>query len=258
MWAATIPLLGIGGTRSGRTRGSVDIVLHSLLDVNDAIALQAFVLPRLTFEIPSFNLVNILWTHLEDLPLADPNFGKPGPIHIIIGADHYGQIIKPGIKKGEASSPIAQLTLFGWVVSGPVTSGFSESERGIYHCHIDHDLQNLLTCFWKQEEIPNIVKKSLSSEEEECEAQFRSTFSRDSDGRYIVRLPLRSPRSSLEDVNTTALRCLSRLHKRSEREPSYCKLYTEFLHKYETLGHMIPIPESEINAAPVFYLPHHG
>ncbi|XP_018406689.1 PREDICTED: uncharacterized protein LOC108782813, partial [Cyphomyrmex costatus] len=254
--AASIPLLGIGGTYSGRTKGFVDIVLHSLLDTADSYALQAFILPRLTFEIPSSSVTSTSWTHLKDLPLADPHFSKPGLIHIIIGADHYGQIIKPELRKGEPSSPIAQLTLFGWIVYGPVAPGISE--RGSYHCHVDRDLQNLLTCFWKQEDIPKTVEKFLNSDEADCEAHFRSTVSRDSSGRYIVRLPLKSPATLLGDSTAIAFRCLSRLLKRLEREPSYSKLYTEFLHEYQTLGHMISVPESEVDASPVFYLPHHG
>ncbi|XP_018406342.1 PREDICTED: uncharacterized protein LOC108771297, partial [Cyphomyrmex costatus] len=172
--AATIPLLGIGGTCSGRTKGSVDIVLHSLLDVNDSYSLQAYILPRLTCEIPSFIVIDTSWTHLNDLPLADINFGKPGPIHIIIGADHYGQIIKPELRKGRSFSPIEQLTLFGWAISGPVSHGIREIQGGSYHCHVDHDLQNLLTNFWKQEDIPKTVEKSLSSDEADRETQFCS------------------------------------------------------------------------------------
>ena len=62
------------------------------------------------------------WIHLKYLPLADPNFGKPGSIHIIVSADSYGQIIKPELIKGDLMSPIAQLILFGWALTGPVAS----------------------------------------------------------------------------------------------------------------------------------------
>jgi len=38
--------------------------------------------------------------------LQHPNFDKSGPIHIIIGVDAYGQIIKFDLIKGDLSSPI--------------------------------------------------------------------------------------------------------------------------------------------------------
>ncbi|XP_018370072.1 PREDICTED: uncharacterized protein LOC108765723 [Trachymyrmex cornetzi] len=219
---AIILLLGIGGTHSGRTRGVVYMKLYSTFNDFDSFVLQAFILPRLTFEIPSFEVTRDSWAHLSNLQLADPQFNKPGPIHIIIGADAYGQIIKPEIIKGDSSSPVTQLTLFGWAVSdpfGPVT---------------------------------------LNPDDADCEEHFRSTFSWDQTGRYIVRLPLKSPAIALGDSSSTALRCLSRLQKRLACDPSYCKLYTDFLQEYQSLGHMVPVLESKANGSPVFYLPHHG
>lgn len=114
---AAIPLLGIGGTYSGRTRGSVLLTIHSKIDNSVSYMLEAFVLQRLTFQLPSFEVAKESWAHLTYLELADPHFGKPGPIHVIIGADSYGQIIKPELLRSDSSSLIAQSTLFGWVIS---------------------------------------------------------------------------------------------------------------------------------------------
>ena len=43
---------------------------------------------------PSFQAQPQTWPHLKGLKLADPEFLTPRPIDIIIGADHYSQIIK--------------------------------------------------------------------------------------------------------------------------------------------------------------------
>jgi hypothetical protein len=52
-------------------------------------------------------------------------FEDPQSVHIntidvktIIGADVYGSVILPGLMKGPTSTPIAQSTIFGWVISG--------------------------------------------------------------------------------------------------------------------------------------------
>jgi len=256
--SAAIPLLGIGGTFSGRTRGSVHVSLHSEFEASDAYTLQAFILPRLTFKIPSFEVATVSWTHLNNLQIADPNFCKPGSIHIIIGADSYGQIIRPGLIKGDPSSPVAQLTLFGWVVSGPAALNTRDKVDHVYHCAVDRDLQNLLTYFWKQDDLPTTTANSLSPDEAECEEHFRSTVSRDRSGRYIVRLPLKSSATLLGDSSNSALRILSRLRKKFTTEPSYGKLYTDFLEEYQSLGHMIPVGNAEVLDSPVYYLPHHG
>lgn len=80
--------------------------------------LQAFVLPRLTFKIPSFTVSTESWSHLQGLQLADPNFGHSEPVNLIIGANSYGQIIKPDLIQSSSSSLVVQLTIFGWIYLG--------------------------------------------------------------------------------------------------------------------------------------------
>ena len=49
----------------------------------------AVVMPRVTCDLPlhpvSFDLQ---WRHLEGIPLADPNFGLPGRVDILLGVEH--------------------------------------------------------------------------------------------------------------------------------------------------------------------------
>ncbi|KYN05933.1 hypothetical protein ALC62_03129 [Cyphomyrmex costatus] len=256
--SAAIPLTGIDGTFSGHTKGQVAVTLYSALDLTASYELRAYILPKLTCEIPFFEVSRHSWSHLDNLRLADPDFGKPGPIHVIIGTDSYGQIIHPNLIKGDPSSPVAQLTLFGWVISGPVNSSTSINQGSVYHCLVDTDLQDLLTRFWEQEEIPKSAITPLNPNDADCEEQFRSTVSRDRDGRYIVRLPLKSPVTLLGDSSATALRCMSRLRSRLNQDRTYAKLYSEFLLEYQTMGHMVPVAEPESANPFTCYLPHHG
>jgi hypothetical protein len=55
------------------------------------------------------------WSHISHLPLADPGFGHPGRIDILLGAD---EIIGQGRRKGPIGSPTAFETDFGWVLCG--------------------------------------------------------------------------------------------------------------------------------------------
>lgn len=113
--SASIPLLGIGGSRSGRTKSVVTAQLYPMQDSSMCCKLHAYILPRLTCQLPAFTAEKSSWSHLEKLQLAEPDYWRPGPIDIIIESDSYGQIIKPEIIQGYPPTPLAQLTIFGWV-----------------------------------------------------------------------------------------------------------------------------------------------
>ena len=70
------------------------------------------------------------------------------------------------------------------------------------------------------------------------------THTRDISGRYIVRLPLISAPQDLGDSYTTAHACLNRLIRRISRDENYHQLYSEFLTKYDSLGHMIRVSDN--------------
>lgn len=54
--------------------------------------------------------------------LADPQFGIPGNIDVLIGADVWGQVVEGDIKLGGLHEPHAQRSRFGWVVFGPASA----------------------------------------------------------------------------------------------------------------------------------------
>ncbi|XP_039433435.1 uncharacterized protein LOC120415863 [Culex pipiens pallens] len=55
-----------------------------------------------------------------DIIFADPHFGKPGPIDMIIGAEFFFDLLAAGRHKIVEDGPTLQETLFGWIVSGKV------------------------------------------------------------------------------------------------------------------------------------------
>lgn len=81
------------------------------------------------------------------------------------------------------------------------------------------NLNKQLARFWELEELPEA--KALSKEERDSESYFRQTTTRDSEDRFIVRLPLKVEASHLDDPKQTAERRLSNLErswlKRQER-----------------------------------------
>lgn len=256
--AASIPLLGIGGTYSGRTKGSVEIQLQSIHDKTSSCLIRAFILSHLTTKLPPFNVSSPSWPHISGLQLADPDFSFTGPIHIIIGSDNYHAVIRPGLIPGDSSSPTAQQTIFGWVLCGPTSADDTPLSAQVYHCSPDLELQDLITRFWTQEELPNTIKTTLNEEEEECEKHFLTTHSRDTTGRYVVRLPLKANPSALGESKSKALGCLKRLFLQFSSKNTFQKLYVDFIDEYKHMGHMVEADRSSDQTSYEHYLPHHG
>uniref|UniRef100_A0ABD2XQ08 Reverse transcriptase domain-containing protein n=1 Tax=Trichogramma kaykai TaxID=54128 RepID=A0ABD2XQ08_9HYME len=121
----------------------------------------------------------------------------------------------------------------------------------------DTNLDNLLTKFWTQEEVPVSANASLTSEEAHCENHFVTTHSRDSTGRYVVRLPLKEPASVLGDSFTRARACLRGIISKHNKDPEYKQMYEAFMKEYAQLQHMTQV-SSKPPTTPVYYLPHHG
>ncbi|XP_043288383.1 uncharacterized protein [Venturia canescens] len=197
---------------------------------------------------------------LGGIPLADPDFSVPDAVDLILGADAYGKLVRSQIRRGSPEEPIAQNTIFGWAIFGPCNEAHNSS-GWVQHAAVDHGfqaLQDLLAQFWVQEEVPVQFGSDLTPEEQECEAHFVATHSRDNSGRYIVRLPLRSSAIQLGQSFHTAHACLNRLVRKLDRDSHYKGLYDTFLGEYESLGHMSRVRDDEVGRDRVYYLPHHG
>lgn len=256
---ASLPMISVGGQNVGSTRGVVSLRLRSRIDSSFEINVSAFILPRVTDRVPSQAVLTTSWTHLADLPLADPEFAIPGAIDLILGADVYGTLLCGSIKRGSSNAPVAQETSFGWIVSEPAIYTSTPScpvSFGIRSAK-NIDLHEELQTFWLQEEVLSSAINRRNPDEIECEKHFLGTHSRDKTGRYILRLLFRSTPQSLGESRSTATKMLERVRHRIQRDPSFGKLYSDFMLQYERLGHMQPVNHFQDEKSPV-YLPHHG
>ncbi|XP_070144670.1 uncharacterized protein [Drosophila kikkawai] len=82
----------------------------------------AYVLPQLAGKLPSYPIPQNLLKELPDVPLADPTFFESSEIDVLIGADILPSVLLGGSKNNIFGSLLAQETIFGWVLSGPVSS----------------------------------------------------------------------------------------------------------------------------------------
>ncbi|XP_011858460.1 PREDICTED: uncharacterized protein LOC105556014 [Vollenhovia emeryi] len=173
--SSSVTINGIGGAKATQTLGLVQLRLKSLHS-KDIVTIDAHILNKLTTLIPSVKVKHGHWKHVNELCLADPEYYRPRTIDIIVGADHYGSIIRPKMIKRDPNSPVAQLSIFGWIILGPINSTDSSSVCAYQvAAHKEDALQELLAKFWIQEEAPEDGQPTLTSEEEECETHFRTT-----------------------------------------------------------------------------------
>ncbi|XP_055910525.1 uncharacterized protein LOC129944888 [Eupeodes corollae] len=233
--ATNASICGIGQVQSEFSTSMCPLTLESRINPDVHIPVSAVVLKRLTGNLPSQSVDASNLVELKGLRLADPNFDKPASIDILIGADIYPLILREGVKKEKDFSPIAQNTVFGWVLSGPC-------ER-----------------FWELEEVPEI--KPFSNEDKFCEKLYTDTTTRNLDGSYTVKLPFK-PHLNISDLGlsrSSAVLQFLRQEKRLLCDISLREEYNKVLNEYISLKHMTLRSKGELNLSTQhFYLPHHA
>ncbi|XP_070162567.1 uncharacterized protein [Polyergus mexicanus] len=266
-----ISVSAVGGINAGTFQHATHIFISHRKSLAPSLSTTALILKSLTSYTPRRHVDLSSLSYLSDLPRADSDPTSSDPINIIIGADLYSDIIRDGIRRGSVGQPFAQNSIFGWIISGPLTSlerndpsqstmTFGHCDRGrisAHHTISSPSLEEELRRFWEIEELPR--QSILTPQEKQCEEHFSSTHYRDSDGRYIVRLPFKtSPPIDIGKSRFRAEKMLNSLVRRLRDKPEVAKEYFDFISEYERLGHMRPVPMPQGDKEPAVYLPHHG
>lgn len=257
---------GLGSDKNAtlQSKGYVTIKVQSRHDPNFIVEVKAHILKKLTCLLPERKIVIQAWSsHISDLKLADPSFGVPNKIDILLGAEVYCQILMEGVIKGLPGFPMAQNTKLGWILSGSIRTPQKRDDlqqNNIVSMHTCISADDLLKKFWELEEPLFNGKRLLSEEEQSCEDFFIKTHKRDSSGRYVVRLPFRTSNPECQYGNSydIARKRFYLLEKRLLNNPEFQIQYSNVIEEYLTLGHMEVIPELERNKPTAIYLPHHA
>jgi hypothetical protein len=90
-----------------------------------------------------------VWPHLSDLKLADPDSSSQHPIHLLIGSNLFSSIlVRESPRLGPTDAPVAQKTVFDWIISGP--TGIAPHDIDQAHvslCIAECDTNSLLRKF---------------------------------------------------------------------------------------------------------------
>lgn len=220
--------------------------------------ISCLVLPHITSYLPTVSInkhkLNIP-THIQ---LADPNFHESQPVDMLIGADHFWDILEEG-RLRLSSGPFLQNTKLGWVVSGPFYHGNRLSQAVTCNCSTldTQAIDKQVRLFWELEELPSDRNSGgyRSESERQCEDHFVKTTTRVANGRFCVRIPFKQTPDVLGESYSQAKRRFLALEKRLHGNPTYKQLYHDFIHEYIQLGHMSRITAySNLH----YFMPHHG
>lgn len=241
-----------------RSEQSCDLLIRSR-NSTFSTHLNCCVLPKITYSLPNTHVdVHSLQLPLN-ITLADPDYHIPSDIDILIGADVFWSLLQEG-RMRLPDGPYLQNTHLGWIISGSLphnkhTTNKTNTTNTIC-CALSSSLDDQLKRFWELEEVDNskLSNNILSADDKVCEELFISTTTRDSDGRFAVRIPLRESVDSLGDSYELAKNRFLSLERKLDHSPELKRMYSDFLQEYLMLGHMTRIDTFTL---PCYFLPHH-
>ena len=253
----------ISGINNGtsQSRKVCSLILSSHFNPGIRIEANAFVIPQVTGNIPSCHLNISNFSDLSHLNLADSEFYRSSKVDLLIGCDLIPLIMRNGIKHNISGSLLAQETVFGWILSGPIPSSTISSFSTSIVLSEEDRLDKAISRFWEVEELPQ--KRFLSADDQFCEDLFVKTTKRSSDGRYIVSLPFKEDfpanielGQSRSGAYAQFLRNETRLGKTPDIKADYDQVLLEYFHLDQM--NLIPSPSFEVQNPLHFYLPHHA
>ena len=232
---------------------SVSPVKPSAKKVN----VTAVVVPQVTCDLPFHPIpFKAGWNHLSNLPLADPGFGSPGRIDILLGVDVFVDVLLHGRRAGPPGSPVAFETHFGWVLAGNTDSCAPTNRVATYHvsCITGDDI---LRQFWKIEEQP-LSESNLTPEERSVVQHFKTNHCRTESGRFVVPLPKRENVQPLGESRSLVVRRFLSLERTLHSRDQFDEV-DEVMKEYFKLGHAELVPPEDLNKSlhEVYYLPIH-
>ncbi|XP_055910886.1 uncharacterized protein LOC129945251 [Eupeodes corollae] len=255
---------GVNSSVTATSSKMCSFTLRSKFDKQFSLFAQALVLKTVADSLPSISVELENAQTLFDFPLADPCFNQCAKIDVLIGADLYPFIIRDGLKPNVFQSIMAQNTVFGWVLLGPLkksssqyNSQCSRSLSFYNEISLDEEIQK----FWQIEELPQ--NQMLTAAEQYCENLFEETTYRDKTGRYVVRLPFKDDslhNTRLGNSHEITKRQFLRNEKRLLFNPTLKNEYDSVLSEYIDLGHMKPSDSADtfVEKGASYVMPHHA
>ncbi|XP_072160829.1 uncharacterized protein [Bemisia tabaci] len=260
------PISGLGNQAVNDIHGTVECEIKSRIESQPVFTSTATIMTKITTDLPNISLPHTMSKPLRTLTLADPEWMKPGPVDLLIGADLYPHIYDGRKIILDENWPIALSSIYGWVMTGKFSASHdatriaavTTSESAPITALLSINSEPIETCLrrhWEIEEPPSRPAKSPN--DLLAEELFLEKHSRDSDGRYSVPMLLTEEKINLGDSYHLAKNRLIKLEHRLNGNPDFRNAYKDFMKEYEELGHMKQVDKDSIGQGK-YYIPHHG
>ncbi|XP_073833229.1 uncharacterized protein [Musca autumnalis] len=120
--AVKASILGVSRSVSVISDKECSIHIVSPLDATHSMDTTALVVPTVADNLPSCAIPTDTLPQLPNLRLADPDPFFSHSVDLLLGADLYPKILAQGSHTKILGSLIAQSTVFGWILTGPMPS----------------------------------------------------------------------------------------------------------------------------------------
>lgn len=117
----TVPLTGLSDISFPHVDGFVHCTISPRYSADNDVNVKAWIFPKITGGMPSRLLPKTFRDNFANLALADPDFDRPSPIDILLGADVFAQIVDGKRVVINDILPVEFGILFGWILVSPVS-----------------------------------------------------------------------------------------------------------------------------------------
>ncbi|XP_011858632.1 PREDICTED: uncharacterized protein LOC105556166, partial [Vollenhovia emeryi] len=240
-----------------QTKSMINVRVKSRFN-NFCENIECIILPRITQPLPQRFISKPEIVVPDHIKLADPNFNVPADIDMLIGAELFWRLLCAGQIRTSRSQPILQKTHLGWIISDPTLCKDTSTSSPVVSClAVTEDLNRTLNRFWEVDHVMSLPE--TSPEEQACERFVQDTVKRNSDGRFVVQLPIKSDKlMSLGESRDIATRRFKSLERRLINSPKMYTDYKHFIQDYIDLGHMREVTHPLESVDKTYYLPHHA
>ncbi|XP_031631810.1 uncharacterized protein LOC116346047, partial [Contarinia nasturtii] len=226
---------------------------------NFTMRLDLYVVPSKFTRQPQHAIPN-LRPYDKEMLLADDYFDTPNPVHILLGADVWAEVLRLGLYK-HTSGAIMLTTALGNIILGKaiIDQNIEEQTDNVAVYSIqegeNEKLDEILQKFWKIEECVDDILP-LTVEHKLIEQFYKKNYYRDKEGRYAVKIPFRRDSlCKLGESKNIVLRRFFQLEKRMQANVEFREKYTAKINEFIAKGYMVKagIPNGRVN-----YIPHHA
>ena len=197
--------------------------------------------------------------HLQGLKLAHPITDQdPFQIDLLIGADHYWNIVEDHIVRGPG--PTAAKSKIGYLLSGPVrtTNQSTRARASILHVMASHEQGEFdLERFWNLESI-GIKPPEATDETTAFLRHYQDTSITQQEKGYNAKLPWKEDHPPLPTNHDIAQRRTRSMVHHLAKEPQKLKMHNDVIAEQERRGFIERVAYPEITKGSCHYLPHHA